>query len=148
MSEHVAPGPAAPTTISWVERLAALSGAASFVLAFAGISFAEHGGKGLSPDQPTAAIGAGFVPIAIGTDTAGSIRNPGGACGGVGLKPTNELLPMGGIFPVAYTLDQVGPLARSVKDIALALDGMVEPGATRPTGARNCATGCCLTITC
>ena len=49
-------------------------------------------------------MGAGFVPITLGTDTAGSIRNPGGICGGVGLKPTNELLPMRGIFPVAYTL--------------------------------------------
>ena len=64
MSEHVAPGPAASTKISWGERLAALSGAASFVLAFAGISFAEHGGKGLSPDQPTAANGAGFARYA------------------------------------------------------------------------------------
>jgi hypothetical protein len=61
MSEEVAPGPDAPTSASRIERLAALSGAASVVLAFAGISFAEHGGKGLSPDQPTDAIGAGFA---------------------------------------------------------------------------------------
>lgn len=81
-----------------------------------------------------AAIGAGFVPITLGTDTAGSIRNPGGVCGGLGLKPTNELLSMRGIFPVAYTLDQVGPLARSAEDIALALDALVGPDAAAPAG--------------
>jgi hypothetical protein len=64
MSEQVAPGPDASPKVSRVERLAALSGAASVVLAFAGISFAEHGGKGISPDQPTDAIGAGFARYA------------------------------------------------------------------------------------
>lgn len=88
-----------------------------------------------------AAIGAGFVPITLGTDTAGSIRNPGGVCGGVGLKATNELLPMRGIFPVAYTLDQIGPLARSVPDIALALDGMVSPEGVNPDGNRISSRG-------
>jgi len=88
-----------------------------------------------------AAIGAGFVPIALGTDTAGSIRNPGGVCGGVGLKATNELLPVRGIFPVAYTLDQVGPLARSVADIALSLDGLTASDEANPDGDRFGARG-------
>lgn len=61
MSEQVVPGPSASMKLSWLERLAALSGAASVLLGFAGISFAEHGGKGLYPDQPTDAIGAGFA---------------------------------------------------------------------------------------
>jgi hypothetical protein len=64
MSEEVAPGPDAPTSASRIERLAALSGAASVVLVFVGSSFVEHGGKGLSPDQPTGAIGAGFARYA------------------------------------------------------------------------------------
>jgi aspartyl-tRNA(Asn)/glutamyl-tRNA(Gln) amidotransferase subunit A len=74
-----------------------------------------------------AAIGAGFVPITLGTDTAGSIRNPAGACGGVGLKPTYDLLSRRGVFPLAYSLDVVGPLARSIPDIALSLDALVGP---------------------
>ena len=64
MSEEAVHGPAASTKTSWVERLAALSGAASVVLAFAGISLAEHGGKGLYPDQSTEGIGVGFARYA------------------------------------------------------------------------------------
>jgi aspartyl-tRNA(Asn)/glutamyl-tRNA(Gln) amidotransferase subunit A len=74
-----------------------------------------------------AALGAGLAPITLGTDTAGSIRNPAGACGAVGLKPTYDLLSRRGVFPLAYSLDVVGPLARTVPDIALALDALAGP---------------------
>ena len=67
-----------------------------------------------------AALAAGLVPLALGTDTGGSIRNPAGACGVVGLKPTYGLVSRRGVFPLAFTLDHVGPMARSVADIALA----------------------------
>ncbi len=74
-----------------------------------------------------AAVAAGFMPAAIGTDTAGSVRNPAGACGIVGLKPTYDLVSRTGVFPLAYSLDHVGPLVRSVADAAALLEVMAEP---------------------
>jgi aspartyl-tRNA(Asn)/glutamyl-tRNA(Gln) amidotransferase subunit A len=71
------------------------------------------------------ALAAGFVPLSLGTDAGGSIRNPAGNCGVVGLKPTYDLVSRRGVFPVAFTLDHVGPMARSVADVALFLDGLV-----------------------
>ncbi len=90
-------------------------------------NLAHHPGG--SSSGSGAAIGAGLVPVTLGTDTAGSIRNPAGACGGVGLKPTYDLLSRRGVFPLAYSLDVVGPLARSVPDIAASLDALVGPSA-------------------
>ena len=66
-----------------------------------------------------AAVAAGLVAGAVGTDTAGSVRNPAGACGVVGLKPTLGSLPRDGVFPLAWSLDHVGALARSVVDARL-----------------------------
>ncbi len=74
------------------------------------------------------ALAAGFVPMSLGTDAGGSIRNPAGNCGVVGLKPTYDLVSRRGVFPVAFTLDHVGPMARSVADIALMMDGLVSGG--------------------
>ena len=71
------------------------------------------------------ALAAGFVPLSLGTDAGGSIRNPAGNCGVVGLKPTYDLVSRRGVFPVAFTLDHVGPMASSVADVALFLDGLV-----------------------
>ena len=70
------------------------------------------------------ALAAGFVPLAIGTDTGGSVRNPAGACGVSGLKPTYGAVSRRGVFPLAFTLDHVGPMARSVGDIALLFDAI------------------------
>ena len=81
------------------------------------------------------ALAAGFVPLSLGTDAGGSIRNPAGNCGVVGLKPTYNLVSRRGVFPVAFTLDHVGPMARSVADIALMLDALVERETGRPFGA-------------
>jgi aspartyl-tRNA(Asn)/glutamyl-tRNA(Gln) amidotransferase subunit A len=71
------------------------------------------------------ALAAGFGPLSLGTDAGGSIRNPAGNCGVVGLKPTYNLVSRQGVFPVAFTLDHVGPMARSVADVAMMLDGLV-----------------------
>jgi aspartyl-tRNA(Asn)/glutamyl-tRNA(Gln) amidotransferase subunit A len=71
-----------------------------------------------------AGLAAGFFPLSLGTDTAGSARNPAGACGVVGLKPTYGLVSRRGVFPLAHTLDHVGALARSVGDAALLLDAI------------------------
>lgn len=69
-----------------------------------------------------AAVAAGLAMAAIGTDTVGSIRNPATCCGVVGLKPTYDLVPREGVFPLAFSLDHVGPITRSVEDCALVLD--------------------------
>ncbi len=69
-----------------------------------------------------AGLGAGFFPLAIGTDTGGSIRHPAGANGVVGLKPTYGLVSRRGVFPLSFTLDHVGPMGRSVEDVAALLD--------------------------
>lgn len=71
------------------------------------------------------ALAAGMVPLSVGTDAGGSIRNPAGNCGVVGLKPTYDLVSRRGQFPVAFTLDHIGPMARSVADVALLLDALV-----------------------
>ena len=82
-----------------------------------------------------AALAAGFVPLALGTDTGGSIRNPAGTCGVVGLKPTYGLVSRRGVFPLAFTLDHIGPMARSVADSALALDVLAAHDAGDPGSA-------------
>lgn len=79
-----------------------------------------------------AALAAGFIPLSVGTDAGGSIRNPAGHCGVVGLKPTYGLCSLHGVFPVSFTLDHVGPMARSVADVALMLDAMAGRNATGP----------------
>jgi len=71
-----------------------------------------------------AAVASGMVPAALGTDTGGSVRNPAGACGLVGLKPTYGLVSRRGVFPLSYTMDHVGPLTRTVRDTALILEAI------------------------
>jgi len=77
-----------------------------------------------------AAVAAGFLPAAIGTDTGGSVRNPATACGIVGLKPTYGLVSRRGVFPLSYSLDHVGPLTRTVADNAALLNAIAghDPG--------------------
>lgn len=67
-----------------------------------------------------AALAAGLVPLATGTDTGGSIRIPAAYCGVVGLKPTYGKLSCRGVVPLAFTLDHVGPMAANVRDTAIA----------------------------
>ncbi|CAN1558673.1 GatA Asp-tRNAAsn/Glu-tRNAGln amidotransferase A subunit and related amidases [Burkholderiaceae bacterium] len=86
----------------------------------------NHHPGGSSSGSGTA-VAAGFLPLALGTDTGGSIRNPAAACGIVGLKATYELVSRQGVFPLSFSLDHVGPMCRSVEDAALLLDTLVTP---------------------
>jgi aspartyl-tRNA(Asn)/glutamyl-tRNA(Gln) amidotransferase subunit A len=65
------------------------------------------------------AVGAGLVPMALGSDTGGSIRVPAALCGTVGFKTTVGRVSRAGVYPLSWTLDSVGPLTRSVEDAAL-----------------------------
>ncbi|MGU3417043.1 AtzE family amidohydrolase [Methylobacterium sp. D54C] len=79
-----------------------------------------------------AAIAAGMVPLTLGSDTNGSIRVPAAFCGCFGLKPTYGRLSRAGSFPFVGSLDHLGPMARSVTDLALAYDAMQGPDPDDP----------------
>jgi aspartyl-tRNA(Asn)/glutamyl-tRNA(Gln) amidotransferase subunit A len=79
---------------------------------------------GGSSGGAAAALVEGMCFGSVGTDTGGSIRIPSAVCGTVGLKPTYGELPCDGIVPLSTTLDHVGPMARSVADVALMFDAM------------------------
>jgi AtzE family amidohydrolase len=70
------------------------------------------------------AVAGQLVPLALGSDTNGSIRVPASFCGLFGLKPTYGRLPRTGSFPFVFALDHLGPLARSARDLALSYDAM------------------------
>ena len=79
-----------------------------------------------------AAVAAGLVPLTLGSDTNGSIRVPASFCGLFGLKPTFGRLSRAGSFPFVSSFDHLGPLARSVADLALGYDAMQEPDPDDP----------------
>ncbi len=79
-----------------------------------------------------AAVAAGVVPLAIGTDTAGSVRTPAALCGVVGYKPARDTLPVNGVFPLAQSLDHVGVLTTSVADAVYATSALSDEP-TAPT---------------
>ena len=82
-----------------------------------------------------AAVAAGFVPLALGSDTNGSIRVPAALCGLFGLKPTYGRLGRSRTFPFVASLDHLGPLTRSAEDLALCYDLMQGPDPEDPACA-------------
>ncbi len=82
---------------------------------------------GGSSSGSAVAVATGLVPLALGTDTGGSVRAPAAYCGLVGLKPTHGRISMRGVMPLAPTLDTIGPMARTAEDCALMFAGLVAP---------------------
>ncbi|HEX3177066.1 MAG TPA: amidase, partial [Methylomirabilota bacterium] len=84
-----------------------------------------------------AAVAAGMVPVALGSDTGGSIRGPASHCGVVGLMPTFGLVSRSGVITNSYTFDHCGPLARTVEDCAIVLDALAGHDAGDAGSARR-----------
>jgi Asp-tRNA(Asn)/Glu-tRNA(Gln) amidotransferase A subunit family amidase len=84
---------------------------------------------GGSSSGSAAAVACGMVPIAVGTQTVGSIVRPATYCGIFGLKPTKDAISTTGVMPLSAPLDHVGPLARTAADIALACGVLLEADA-------------------
>ena len=109
--------------------------------AYGGSSLISHFGPVRNPVNPdfiaggssggsAAAVATGMCFAAIGTDTAGSIREPAALCGVVGLKPTYGQVSTHGIIPLSTSMDHAGPITRSVKDAAIVLDAITETPAS------------------
>jgi len=92
---------------------------------------------GGSSSGSAAAVAAGMCFGALGTDTAGSIRLPAAACGVVGFKPTWGTIPVAGVIPLAWSYDHVGPLARSVEDVATLYQVLAGAAGRRGQGWRQ-----------
>jgi aspartyl-tRNA(Asn)/glutamyl-tRNA(Gln) amidotransferase subunit A len=84
---------------------------------------------GGSSGGSAAALAAGMVPAALGSDTCGSLRIPSAVCGTSSIKPTHGRLPLDGVIPLAPSLDHPGPMARTVADCAAILQAMAQGGA-------------------
>jgi aspartyl-tRNA(Asn)/glutamyl-tRNA(Gln) amidotransferase subunit A len=104
--------------------------------AYGGSGVISHFGVVKNPKDPlritggsssgsAAAVAEGFCYAAVGTDTAGSIRLPAACCGVVGLKPAFGRVSLGGVVPLAWSYDHVGPIARTVEDTALAFGTLI-----------------------
>jgi aspartyl-tRNA(Asn)/glutamyl-tRNA(Gln) amidotransferase subunit A len=105
--------------------------------AYGGSSLISHFGPVRNPVNPefiaggssggsAAAVASGMSYAAIGSDTAGSIREPAAICGVVGLKPSYGLVSTRGIIPLSQSLDHAGPITRCVEDAAIVLDAIAE----------------------
>ncbi|MCA1657010.1 MAG: amidase, partial [Actinobacteria bacterium] len=90
---------------------------------------------GGSSGGSAAAVSAGMAAAALGTDTAGSVRIPSACCGVVGLKPTYGLVSRAGVVPLAWSLDHVGPITRTVRDAAAMLETIAGHDARDPASS-------------
>jgi aspartyl-tRNA(Asn)/glutamyl-tRNA(Gln) amidotransferase subunit A len=93
--------------------------------------------SGGSSGGSAAAVAAGMVFAALGSDTGGSIRIPASFCGVVGLKPTYGRVSRFGVLPLDFSMEHIGPLARSVRDAALVLEAIAGHDPRDPSSARR-----------
>lgn len=92
---------------------------------------------GGSSGGSAAALAAGLCYGSLGSDTGGSVRIPASVCGVVGLKPTYGRVSRHGVYPLAWSLDHVGPMARRVEDVAMLLEVIAGPDPADPTASRR-----------
>ena len=115
--------------------------------AYGGSSLISHFGPVHNPVNPeflaggssggsAAAVATGMCYAAVGTDTAGSVREPAALCGVVGLKPSYGLVSTQGIIPLSTSLDHAGPITRTVEDAAIVLDAIASPPANSAASLR------------
>lgn len=93
--------------------------------------------SGGSSSGSGAAVAAGLVPFALGSETSGSIGTPSAYCGVTGLRPTYGLVGRGGAMALSWTLDKIGPMARTATDCALVLEAISGPDVRDPTASRK-----------
>ena len=116
--------------------------------AFDGTSLNHHYGVARNPwdtsrmaggssSGPGVAVASHQVPIAIGTDTGGSVRVPASLCGITAIKPTFGLISRYGATPLSWSMDHVGPMGRTVRDVALCLDVLVGHDVRDPDSVRS-----------
>jgi amidase len=103
-------------------------------------------GAGRSPSGSSSgsgvAVAAGLAPLAVGTETDGSIVSPAGVCGVVGIKPTVGLISRTGIVPISAAQDTAGPMTRTVADAAIMLTAMAGADPADPATGRAAAEAC------
>jgi aspartyl-tRNA(Asn)/glutamyl-tRNA(Gln) amidotransferase subunit A len=92
---------------------------------------------GGSSSGSAVAVAVGMAPGALGTDTGGSVRNPASCCGIVGMKPTFGTVSRAGVFPLAFSLDHVGPLTRTVEDNAIMLGAVAGNDPSDPASSKR-----------
>jgi Asp-tRNA(Asn)/Glu-tRNA(Gln) amidotransferase A subunit family amidase len=88
---------------------------------------------GGSSSGSAAAVAAGMVPVAVGTQSAGSVIRPASYCGVIGFKPTRGLISRSGLQPLSETIDQVGVFARTIGDVALVSQALIGADHNDPT---------------
>jgi aspartyl-tRNA(Asn)/glutamyl-tRNA(Gln) amidotransferase subunit A len=98
--------------------------------------------SGGSSGGSAAAVASGMVPLALGTDTAGSVRVPAALCGIIGLKPAYNAIPSRGVYPLAPSLDHVGLFATSSDDLLIGYDALSDrPAGPAPAGGKPLTVG-------
>src|SRR6202011_1949585 len=145
INRDLKPSPRDATLIERLEAAGAVLGGAlnmgEYAYDFTGENV--HDGPSRNPHDVTrmtggssggsgAAVGGGLVPLALGSDTNGSVRVPSSFCGIFGLKPTYGRLSRARSFPFVSSFDHLGPFARNVADLAAAYDAMQGPDADDP----------------
>ncbi len=93
-----------------------------------------------------AAVGGGMIPLALGSQTVGSVLRPAAFCGAWGMKPTYGTIPRTGVLLISHTLDHVGVFGRSPADLALAIDAMSGDDGIDPASAGKPATRLAATL--